>query len=381
MADYRNAPASSSRTGPTAPSLTIEDSEPGRSVDRPPGPARGRRRCTERLARVQPTRPTVVRRLTDPSRDPDRRRTTRPPPLQLQQEGERPMTTGYATDDALVDATGRRPISTTRPSASSRSTSTPPPTSRATSRARSAGTGPASWPTASAATSPRARTSARSCPAVGHRPGHHDRPLRRQQQLVRGLGLLAAQAVRPPRRPHPQRRAQVLAGQRPAADRRRARPRRDELPAARARLRPARLPRRHPAAPRRRRALPSSTCARPAEFNGEIIAPPGMSRDRPARRSHPGRGLGPWAQTVKRGRHLQVADELRRSVRGQGRDPRQGRHRLLPHRRALDATPGSCCTSCSATSASATTTASWTECGSLIGVPIEKPRAAVSRRG
>ena len=51
--------------------------------------------------------------------------------------------------------------------------------------------------------------------AVGHRPRHDDRALRRQQQLVRGVGLLAAQAVRPPRRPHPQRRAQVLARQRP----------------------------------------------------------------------------------------------------------------------------------------------------------------------
>ena len=88
--------------------------------------------------------------------------------------------------------------------------------------------------------------------AVGHRPRHDHRAVRRQQQLVRRVGLLAAQAVRPPRRPHPQRRAQVLARPGPAADRRRARPRADRLPAARARLRPARLPRRHPAAPRRR---------------------------------------------------------------------------------------------------------------------------------
>ena len=49
---------------------------------------------------------------------------------------------------------------------------------------------------------------------LGHRARHDDRPVRRQQQLVRGVGLLAAQAVRPPRRPDPQRRTQVLAGQR-----------------------------------------------------------------------------------------------------------------------------------------------------------------------
>ena len=68
---------------------------------------------------------------------------------------------------------------------------------------------------------------------VGDRPRHDDRPLRRQQQLVRRLGVLAAQAVRPRRRPDPQRRAQVLARQRPAADDRRAVQRGDRLPASR----------------------------------------------------------------------------------------------------------------------------------------------------
>ena len=65
--------------------------------------------------------------------------------------------------------------------------------------------------------------------AVGDRPGHDDRAVRRQQQLVRGVGLLAAQAVRPRRRPDPQRRAQVLAGQRPRA--RRSTSRRTRRPA------------------------------------------------------------------------------------------------------------------------------------------------------
>ena len=64
-------------------------------------------------------------------------------------------------------------------------------------------------------------------------PDTHDRPVRRQQQLVRGVGLLAAQAVRPSRRPDPQRRAQVLARQGPGAERRRPVVRADRLPAAR----------------------------------------------------------------------------------------------------------------------------------------------------
>ena len=77
------------------------------------------------------------------------------------------------------------------------------------------------------------------------------RALRRQQQLVRRVGVLAAQAVRPRGRPHPQRRAQVLARQGPGPDRRRPVVRRDRVPAPRGGLQPAGLPRRHPAAPRR----------------------------------------------------------------------------------------------------------------------------------
>ena len=93
-------------------------------------------------------------------------------------------------------------------------------------------------------------------------PGHDDRPVRRQQQLVRRVGLLAAQAVRPRGRPDPQRRAQVLARQRAGAERRRAVVRGDRLPAARAGLQPARLPRRHPAAARRSGVSRWSTSAR-----------------------------------------------------------------------------------------------------------------------
>ena len=86
---------------------------------------------------------------------------------------------------------------------------------------------------------------------LGHRPGHDDRPVRRQQQLVRGLGLLAAQAVRPRGRPASSTAAASTGWTTacrcrvdvPAYDA-------DRLPAARARLRAARVPRRHPAAPR-----------------------------------------------------------------------------------------------------------------------------------
>ena len=69
----------------------------------------------------------------------------------------------------------------------------------------------------------RPRGVQRAAVGLGHRPGHDDRAVRRQQQLVRRLGVLAAEAVRPQGRPDHQRRAQVLARQRPAAVRRRGR--------------------------------------------------------------------------------------------------------------------------------------------------------------
>jgi 3-mercaptopyruvate sulfurtransferase SseA len=73
----------------------------------------------------------------------------------------------------------------------------------------------------------------------------------------------------------------------------------------------------------------------PAEFNGEIIAPPGMSETAQRAGHIPGAASIPWAQTVKEDGTFKSADDLTRAVRGQGRHARQGRHRLLPDRRAL----------------------------------------------
>ena len=76
----------------------------------------------------------------------------------------------------------------------------------------------------------------------------------------------------------------------------------------------------------------------PAEFNGEVIAPAGHERDGPARRAHPGRRQHPVGPDGPRGRHVQERRRAGRALRGQGRHARQGRHRLLPDRRALDHT-------------------------------------------
>ena len=155
---------------------------------------------------------------------------------------------------------------------------------------------------------------------VGDRPGHDGRPVRRQQQLVRRVGLLAAQAVRPSGRPDPQRRAQVLARQRAGAERRRAVVRGDRLPAARARLQPARVPRRHPAAARRP-GLALVDVRSPAEFNGEIIAPPGMSETAQRAGHIPGAASIPWAQTVSEDGTFKSAEDLATLYEAKGITP------------------------------------------------------------
>ena len=66
---------------------------------------------------------------------------------------------------------------------------------------------------------PRHRADQEARGAAGqerHRQQDHDRPLRRQQQLVRGLGVLAAQDLRPQGRPDHGRRAEEMAGRRHA---------------------------------------------------------------------------------------------------------------------------------------------------------------------
>ena len=87
----------------------------------------------------------------------------------------------------------------------------------------------------------------------------------------------------------------------------------------------------------------------------------------------PGAASIPWAQTVTRGRHVQDARGARDAVRGQGRHARQGRHRLLPDRRALSRTRWFVLHELLGYKRVRNYDGSWTECGSIVGVPIEKP--------
>jgi thiosulfate/3-mercaptopyruvate sulfurtransferase len=110
----------------------------------------------------------------------------------------------------------------------------------------------------------------------------------------------------------------------------------------------------------------------PAEFNGEIIAPPGMSETAQRAGHIPGAASIPWAQAVREDGTFKSPDELRALYAAKGITPdkdviaycRIGErsshswfvlHELLGYERVRNYD------------------GSWTEYGSLIGVPIEKP--------
>ena len=111
----------------------------------------------------------------------------------------------------------------------------------------------------------------------------------------------------------------------------------------------------------------------PDEFSGKLVAPAHLPQEqRAAGRPHPDRGQRAVEQGGQRGRHLQVRRRARRALRRR----RARRPARTPSPTAgsasARATPGSCCASCSASQNVKNYDGSWTEYGSLVGVPIEK---------
>ena len=112
----------------------------------------------------------------------------------------------------------------------------------------------------------------------------------------------------------------------------------------------------------------------PAEFNGEVIAPPGMTETAQRAGHIPGAASIPWAQTVREDGTFKDRDALAQLYAAKGVTPERDviaycrigersshswfvLHELLGYERVRNYD------------------GSWTEYGSLIGVPIEKPVA------
>ncbi len=112
----------------------------------------------------------------------------------------------------------------------------------------------------------------------------------------------------------------------------------------------------------------------PAEFNGEVIAPPGMTETAQRAGHIPGAASIPWAQAVREDGTFKGVDELRALYESKGVTPdkdviaycRIGErsshswfvlHELLGYRRVRNYD------------------GSWTEWGSMVGVPIERTSA------
>ena len=92
----------------------------------------------------------------------------------------------------------------------------------------------------------------------------------------------------------------------------------------------------------------------------------------PARRAHPDRAQRPVVEGGQRGRHVQVRRRPARSSTATRASTTARTPSPTAASASARATPGSRCTSCSATTNVKNYDGSWTEYGSLVGVPIEK---------
>ncbi|CAA9338208.1 MAG: Thiosulfate sulfurtransferase, rhodanese, partial [uncultured Frankineae bacterium] len=167
----------------------------------------------------------------------------------------------------------------------------------------------------------------------GHRQRLDRRALRRQQQLVRGLRLLAVQAVRPRERQAARRRPQEVGARRARAGPVRPRAGHDLLRREGPRPVDPGVPRRGRRLDRgeepRRRAQPRRV-QRQDQGSGAPAA--GAVA---ARRSHPDRDQHPVEQGGGRRRHVPLRRRAGQAVRRGELPGRHADHRLLPHRRAL----------------------------------------------
>ena len=207
----------------------------------------------------------------------------------------------------------------------------------------------------------RPRRSPRLQVAARHHQRHDRRPVRRQQQLVRRLRVLVLQGLRARRRPAARRRPQGSGSSRAAS----SSPRRPRSRRRRLRTGPRRTRRSAPSATRSATRYVGNPGAAlvdvrsPEEYRGERLAPdhlPNEAAQRPG--PHPRRREHPVGQG-RRPRHRPVPARGRRSARctaAPASPPTRTSSRTAASASG-PRTPGSCCTSCSATRGCATTTA------------------------
>ena len=205
----------------------------------------------------------------------------------------------------------------------------------------------------------------------GHRQRRHRRALRRQQQLVRRLRLLVLQALRPRRRQAARRRPQEVGARRPRAVQGRGQPRRRPATTAKDQDLSIRAFRDEVVAAIGKKNLVDVRS--PDEFSGKLLAPAHLPQEQsPARRAHPDRAERAVVarrptRTARSSPTTSCASSTARTGLDDGRDTiaycRIGErsshtwfalHELLGHQNVKNYD------------------GSWTEYGSLVGVPIEK---------
>ena len=161
---------------------------------------------------------------------------------------------------------------------------------------------------------------------LGHRQQDDHRALRRQQQLVRRLGVLAAEDLRPRGRAHHGRRPQEVAGRRPRS--RAPTSRRSPAKtykASGAGSVAARVPARSAAGGRRRRRPRSSTCAARRSSPARSSRRRDCPRPASAAATFPGAKSIPWGKDCNEDGTFKSFDELKALYGGAGHHRRHSR--------------------------------------------------------